>query len=146
MKDCLENIQFSNSGFLELKNTKTFFKNACSTDYFLLIIYVCVEFGTKIEERAKSGHLIYKSFVDIHSLLKKNDWNKARFVWVNENHNKFTTSGLNTFYDLFLSLNEAFLNTTKEYQKFSCFGSCEDPKCSVNGREFKISSMDFFLR
>jgi len=89
---------------------------------------------------------LYKVFSGIHQCIKKKNWDKARFIWANENKNKTTMSEGVCVYDFYLNINDAFLNTAKIFQKFSFVCSCENNVCETNGNQLKVTSSDFFFR
>jgi hypothetical protein len=140
---------FSNFGTLEIENTKTIFTNTCSIDYFLLIIFFCTENCGQIEYRSLLQNFqaeYYKVFLKIHSHIKKNEWNQARFVWAIFNKNKSTLNGNLTSYDFYLTFADSFLNKLHLLQKFSFFCGCSDKLCQKHGNQLKITSHDFGFR
>jgi hypothetical protein len=142
-------MEFSNGGTLEMEKIKTIFINTCSIDYFILVIFLCTEFGEIIRKRSlevNSTQDFYKLFIKIHDHLKNNNWNLARLEWANFNQMQFTVENKSPKYDFYLSIRDSFLSKVIFLQTYSFYCACSNEMCTKHGNSVKVTTDAFTFR
>ena len=142
-------MKLCNGGKIQFDKKQYIFKNTCSIDYYLLVIFFVVKNNCEtVKKRATTNDCgqFYSTGLQIKQHLANNNWNMARLIWAKFFGNKmFVNDDGCIVYDFFLHVEESFFNKkTKIFQEFEFYYKCND-KCFVNNSKEKEVSSKFLL-
>lgn len=124
------------------------FINTCTIDYFLVLIATIANnnkyFQEKINNLEKKNEFTEVS-KKISCEMFKNDWNSARYTWLQ--FNEFPIAkifGNHYHYDFFSTEFLVFVGKLQKYQEYFWTSNCENPNCDIKDK--LIRSQEITLR